>query len=98
MWKDRIIDIKKEKGISTREIADRSGVSVDTIHRITRRENVDSIRLDTLTDIVEKGLGVELWEIFSAPMQAEITALKAEVASLKDELLDLMRERIKAGG
>ena len=94
MWKDRIVDIKKEKGISTREIAERSGVSVDTIHRITRRENVDSIRLDTLTDIVEKGLGVELWEVFSAPMQAEIAALKEENTKLKDELLDLMREML----
>lgn len=94
MWRDRVIEIKKEKGLTTREISDRSGVSVDTIHRITRRENVDSIRLDTLTDIAERGLGVELWEIFSAPMQSEIAALKEENAKLKDELLDLMREML----
>ena len=39
-----------------------------------------SFRLDTLTDIAERGLGVELWEIFSAPMQSEIAALKEENA------------------
>lgn len=94
MWRDRVIEIKKEKGLTTREISERSGVSVDTIHRITRRENVDSIRLDTLTDIAERGLGVELWEIFSAPMQSEIAALKEENAKLKDELLALMREML----
>jgi hypothetical protein len=57
-------------------------------------ENVDSIRLDTLADIAERGLGVELWEIFSAPMQSEIAALKEENAKLKDELLDLMRKML----
>ena len=95
MWRDRIAEIKREKGITTREISERSGVSVDTISRILKREDAEAPRIDTIAIIAEKGLGVSLGDIF-AQDSAEIAELKAEVARLKDELIAVQRAYIVA--
>ena len=65
MYRDRLIEIKKEKGLTTKKWSEESGVSVDTINRITNLEHLekDSPRVNTLEDLC-KPLGVELWEIF----------------------------------
>ena len=109
MYRDRLIEIRKEKGLSTKEWAELSGVSVDTIKRITCPENPDkdSPRVNTLEDLC-KPLGVELWEIFYlgdrslVSLQAEINALKAdhdiflaENAVLKEKI-DVYRDKIDA--
>jgi transcriptional regulator with XRE-family HTH domain len=109
MYRDRLIEIRKEKGLSTKEWAELSGVSVDTIKRITCPENPDkdSPRVNTLEDLC-KPLGVELWEIFYlgdrslVSLQAEINALKAdhdiflaENAVLKEKI-DAYRDKIDA--
>lgn len=94
MWRDKIAEIKKEKGISTREISERSGISADTIDRIikSKSETADMPRIDTLADIVEKGLGAELWEVFYlgdrslVALNAEVSALRAERDALIAEL------------
>jgi transcriptional regulator with XRE-family HTH domain len=90
MYRDKLLEIKKVKGITTKQWAEESGISVDTIGRILHPENPlkDSPRINTLEDLC-KPLGVELWEIFYmgdrswVDLQAEILALRAE----RDNLL-----------
>ena len=85
MYRLRLLEIKKEKNLSTKKWSEESGVSIDTINRITNPENPtkDSPRVNTLEDLC-KPLGVELWEIFYmgdkslVSLQAEIALLKAE--------------------
>jgi transcriptional regulator with XRE-family HTH domain len=85
MWRDRLLEIKKEKGITTKQWSEASGVSVDTINRVMNSKKVktDAPRIDTIEDLCA-GLGVELWEVFYlgdkslVSLQAEINSLKAE--------------------
>jgi transcriptional regulator with XRE-family HTH domain len=85
MYRSKLEEIRKEKGLSTKRWAELSGVSVDTINRIRTPENPekDSPRVNTLEDLCEP-LGVDLWEIFYTGdrslvnLQAEYLALKAE--------------------
>ena len=85
MWRDRMAEIKKEKGISTKEWSERSNVSVDTINRVMNSKKVktESPRLDTIEDMC-KGLGVEVWEIFYVGDRSFVS-IQAENASLKAE-------------
>ena len=109
MYRDRLDEIRKEKGISNKKWSEESGVSIDTISRIIHPENPekDSPRVNTLEDLW-KALGVELWEIFYmgdrsfVSLQAEIAALKAErdalVAengALKDKV-DTLRDKVES--
>lgn len=104
MYRERLIEIRKEKGFTTKKWSELSGVSVDTINRITNPEHPqkDSPRVNTLEDLC-KPLGVELWEIFYlgdrsfVSLQAEIGSLKierdtliADNAILKDRLETLL--------
>lgn len=85
MYRDRLEEIRKEKGISNKKWAEESGVSVDTINRIIHPENPikDSPRVNTLEDLC-KVLGIELWELFYTGdkslvvLQSEIHALNVE--------------------
>lgn len=85
MFREKLLEIKKEKGITTKQWAEESGISVDTIGRILHPENPlkDSPRINTLEDLC-KSLGIELWEIFYmgdrswVDLQAEILTLKTE--------------------
>ena len=107
MYRDRLDEIRKEKGLSNKKWSEESGVSIDTITRIIHPENPekDSPRVNTLEDLCEP-LGVELWEIFYlgdkslVSLQAEINALRAERdalltdnAILKDKIENL-RDKI----
>ncbi len=102
MYRDKLVEIRKEKGLTTKRWSEESGVSVDTINRITNPENPDkdSPRVNTLEDLC-KPLGVELWEIFFigdksfVSMQAEINALKAERDALIAENA-VQSDRIKS--
>lgn len=90
MYRSRLEEIRKEKGLSTKQWSELSGISVDTINRIRSPENPDkdSPKINTVEALCEP-LGVELWEIFFAGdrsfvnLQAEHLALKAE----RDELV-----------
>ena len=92
MYRDRLEELRKEKGISNKKWSEESGVSLDTITRIIHPENPekDSPRVNTLEDLCEV-LGVELWEIFYigstslVALQAEINLIKAERDSLLAE-------------
>lgn len=92
MWRERLAEIKKEKGISTKEWSERSGLSVDTINRIMNSQKVktEAPRLDTIEDMC-KGLGVEMWEIFYMGDRSFVT-LQAENAALKTERDQLIAE------
>ena len=92
MWRDKLIEIKKEKNITTKEWSQLSGVPVDTINRIvnSKKEKKEFPRIDTIEDLCY-GLGVEVWEIFYlgdrslVSLQAEINNIKAERDALVAE-------------
>ena len=92
MYRDRLEEIRKEKGFSHKKWSEESGVSIDTITRTIHPKNPekDSPQLKTLEDMC-KPLGVEIWEIFYmgdkslVAMQSEITSLRAERDALVAE-------------
>ena len=92
MYRDRLDEIRKEKGISNKKWSEESGVSIDTIARIIHPEHPDkdSPRVNTLEDLC-KPLGVELWEIFCSGDRSFVN-LQAEIASLKAEHDALLSE------
>ena len=107
MYRCRLEELRKEKGLSYKKWSEESGVSVDTIDRIIHPENPekDSPRVNTLEDLCEV-LGVEVWEIFYlgdrsfVSLQAKIAVLKAERdtlvaenAVLKDKI-DSLRDKV----
>lgn len=85
MYRDKLEEIRKEKNITVKKWSEESGVSVDTITRITHPENPlkDSPKVNTLEDLC-KPLGVELWEIFYLGDRSFVS-LQAEIATLKSE-------------
>ena len=95
MYRDRLEELRKEKGISYKKWAEESGVSVDTIDRIIHPENPekDSPRVSTLEELC-KVLGVELWEIFYTG-EKSLVILNAEILSLKAERDSLLIENGK---
>lgn len=109
MYREKLLEIKKEKNITTKQWAEESGISVDTIGRILHPENSlkDSPRVNTLEDLC-KPLGVELWEIFYmgdrslVDLQAEILALKSERDTLLTEngalrdKVEVLRDKVDA--
>lgn len=85
MYRDKLLEFKQQKGITTKQWAEVSGISIDTIGRILHPENPqkDSPRINTLEDLC-KPLGIELWEVFYMGDQSLVT-LKAEIANLRAE-------------
>ena len=92
MYRDKLEEIRKEKGLSTKQWSELSEVSVDTINRIRNpeRPEKDSPRVNTLEDLC-RPLGVELWEIFYMGDKS-LVSLQAEIASLKAERDALIAE------
>lgn len=92
MYRDKLEEIRKAKGMSNKKWSEESGVSLDTIGRVIHPENPekDSPRVSTLEALC-KPLGVELWEIFYVgdrsfvDLQAENNSLKAERDALLAE-------------
>ena len=85
MYRERLEEIRKEKGISHKKWSELSDVSIDTINRVTHPENPDkdSPRVNTLEDLC-KPLGIELWELFYTG-EKSLVLLQAEVAQLRAE-------------
>lgn len=92
MYRCRLEELRKEKGLTNKKWSEESGVSVDTIARIIHPENPekDSPRINTLEDLC-KPLGVELWEIFYLGDRSFVS-LQAELISLKTAHDDLVAE------
>ena len=85
MYRDKLDEIRKEKGYTNKRWSEESGISIDTIARIIHPEHPekDSPRVNTLEDLC-KVLGVELWEIFYLGDKSFVS-LQSEIASLKAE-------------
>ena len=109
MYRDNLEKFRIEKNFTHKKWSEESGVSIDTIARITHPENPekDSPRVNTLEDLC-KPLGRELWELFYTgdknfvSMQAELTALRAERdallvenGALKDKV-ETLRDKVDA--
>ena len=92
MYRDRLEEIRKEKGFSSHKWSEESGISVDTIKRIIHPKNPekDSPCVNTLEDLC-KPLGIELWELFYMGDKS-LVSLQAEIASLKAERDALIAE------
>lgn len=92
MYRCRLEELRKEKGLTNKKWSEESGVSVDTIARIIHPENPekDSPRINTLEDLC-KPLGVELWEIFYLGDRSFVS-LQSEIVTLKTEHDDLVAE------
>lgn len=92
MYRCRLEELRREKGLTNKKWSEESGVSVDTIARIIHPENPekDSPRINTLEDLC-KPLGVELWEIFYLGDRSFVS-LQAELISLKTAHDDLVAE------
>lgn len=85
MYRDRLEEIRKEKGFTNKRWSEESGVSIDTIARVIHPENPikDSPRVNTLEDLC-RPLGVELWEIFYTGDRS-LVHLQAEINDLRNE-------------
>jgi transcriptional regulator with XRE-family HTH domain len=89
MWRERIIETRKAKGITIKMISERSPshLPVETITRILN-EKTDDPRISTVLAL-GSSVGLSPWELFAEPtalvayqgfltLQAEVDALKAE--------------------
>ena len=92
MYRDKLVEFKKEKGISTKQWSIESGVSIDTINSIVHHDNPDkdSPKVNTLEDLC-KPLGKELWELFYTGATS-LVSLQTEISALKSERDDLVAE------
>ena len=100
MWRERIIEAKKAKGITTKMMAERtpSHITAETITRILSEKTEDP-RISTVLALGE-AVGLSPWELFAEPnaivafqsymsLQAEHDALMEENNALKNENKDL---------
>lgn len=96
MWRERIIEAKKAKGITIKMMAERtpSHLTVETITRILN-EKTDDPRISTVLAL-GAAVGLSPWELFAEPnalvahqgfmtLQAEHDKLQTEFANLQDE-------------
>lgn len=92
MYRCKLEELRKEKGLSYKKWSEESGISVDTITRIIHPKNPekDSPRITTLKDLC-KPLGVELWEVFYLGDRS-LVSLQAEISILKGEHDELIAE------
>ena len=90
MYRDKLEEIRKAKGISYKQWDELSGVSSDTLCRIIHPDNLekDSPRVNTLEKAIAP-LGIELWELFFTGDQSFVVAQRelAELHAEKERLI-----------
>lgn len=86
---DNINAIRKEKGISTKMLADRADLPIETIQRILDG-TTENPRLDTMKRIAD-ALEVGLWELFFTGERSFVT-MQTELISLRTERDALLAE------
>lgn len=92
MYRDRLEEIRKEKGYSNKRWSEESGVSIDTISRTIHPEHPEKDSSSVIT--IEKlcnALGVEMWEIFYQGDKS-LVSLQAKIAALETERDALVAE------
>lgn len=101
MWLENLKELKKAKGMTTKQIADATQIPESTLKRIFSGDT-DNPYVDTVRRIAI-ALGSSLDEIFAetkvivateAPNTAELETLRARVASQETEIL-LLKEQLK---
>lgn len=92
MWRDRVKELQKEKGLSNKALAEKAELTEETLARIlsTKHVKTDSPRLSTISNMC-RALEVELWEIFYTG-EKSLVLLQAEIDSLKTERDALIAE------
>lgn len=88
MWLDRLIELKKQTGMSNKQIAELTFSSEKTIHRIFCGEN-DNPYIDTL-DRIAKALGSSLDYIFS---DTKVVIGEQNLATTQEDLAVTSAER-----
>lgn len=96
MWRERIIETRKAKGITIKIMSERtkSNIPAETITRILNEKTGDP-RISTLLELSES-VGLKAWELFAEPadliayqsflsLQTEVETLKAEKEALVAE-------------
>ena len=86
---ENINAIRKEKGITTRMMAERADIPLETIQRILDG-TTENPRLDTMKRIAD-ALEVELWELFFTGEKSFVT-MQIELISLRTERDALVAE------
>ena len=81
--------IRKEKGITTRMLAERADLPLETVQRILDG-TTENPRLDTMKRIAD-ALEVELWELFFTGERSFVT-MQTELISLRTERDTLVAE------
>ena len=97
MYRDRLDEIRKERGFTKKRWSEESGVSIDAIDDIIHPDNPDkcSPKVNTLEELC-RPLGVALWEVFYVgdhdlpAMAAELAALRAERDVLRSDNATLL--------
>ena len=105
MWREKIVDAKKAKGITTKMMSEKVRLPEPTISRILSGKT-ETPRIDTVLDL-GAAVGLSPWELFSETTSvlgdknlitlqeeldqsnAALTALRAEFVSLSEEVTDL---------
>ena len=87
MWLDNLKSLKKEKGMSTRQIVEKTGLPEKTISRIFSGET-ENPRIDTLHRITT-ALGVYLDDIFA---DANVVVARQSFAEVKENAGFLVAE------
>lgn len=108
MWLEKLLELKKASGMTTKQIAEKKNLSEKTVARIFSGET-DRPYMDTLYDIVS-ALGGSLDDLFEESkvrlanedliavqnevgrLNAEAAILAAEIAVLKDKVVNLTAE------
>lgn len=94
MWREKLVEIKKSKGIKTRQIAELSGVSEKTVARILSGET-DRPYMDNLHDIA-KVLEISLDDLFADSRTAQLSSENLTNALDKVEQLSAELELVRA--
>ena len=101
MWRDRILDAKKEKGITTKSVAEFAQMTEKTVTRILEGKT-QAPYVDTVL-VLGAAVGLSPREIFSetglvvgdqnlADLQTETVRLTAELAAAQAEAAELLAE------
>ena len=110
MWRDKIIEAKKERNITTKMMSEKVRLPEQTITRILTGKTATP-RIDTVLELGES-VGLSAWELFSETTSvlgdknlvtlqeeldqanAALSALQSKYASLSEELTNLKLEHV----